>query len=225
MAFNYSPKIVTNGLVLAVDAANTKSYPGSGTVLRDLSGNGYTGTINNPSFSSNNTGTLVFNGTNSNVDFGNVLADLTNLTLECFVKFGTQTQLYGGVISKTLSNANGYEIRVDSYTASTTNLVFRYVGDNAAAGFNTNFTNGVWYHIAATGTNGSQITYVNGVQVGSATTALSPSANSNSLMIARLTYASYFVNMTMGCARIYNRVLSAGEVLQNYNATKSRFGL
>jgi len=225
MAFNYSPKIVTNGLVLAVDAANTKSYPGSGTVLRDLSGNGYTGTINNPSFSSNNTGTLVFNGTNSNVDFGNVLSNLTNLTLECFVKFGTQTQLYSGVISKTLSNADGYEIRVDSYTASTTNLVFRYVGDNAAAGFNTNFTNGVWYHIAATGTNGSQRTYVNGVQVGSATTALSPSANSNSLMIARLTYASYFVNMTMGCARIYNRVLSAGEVLQNYNATKSRFGL
>jgi len=192
MSTKYSPQIVTSGLVLALDAANKVSYPGTGTTWYDC---------------------------------GNVLASLTNLTLECFVKFGTQSALYGGVISKTLSNANGYEIRIDSYTSTTTSLVFRYVGDNAAVGFNTNFTNGVWYHVVATGTNGSQKTYVNGIQVNSTTYALSPSVNSNSLLIAKLTYGALYVNMIMGCVRIYNRALTATEILQNYNATKTRFGL
>ena len=227
MASSLGPNINESGLVLALDAADKNSYIGTGTTWNDLSGNGYNSTLTNgPTFSNTNGGTLNFDGTDDYATFGNVLANLTNLSLECFVKFGTQSTGYNGIISKTLSNADGWEIRTgNGQTSTTTDLQFRYVGDNAAVGFNTNFTNGVWYHIAATGTNGSQRTYVNGSQVASATTALSPSANSNSLMIARLTYASYFVNMTMGCARIYNRVLSAGEVLQNYNATKSRFGL
>jgi hypothetical protein len=226
MSTKYSPQIVTSGLVLALDAANKVSYPGTGTTWYDLSGNANTSTlINGPTFNGGNGGNFSFNGTNQYADCGNVLASLTNLTLECFVKFGTQSALYGGVISKTLSNANGYEIRIDSYTSTTTSLVFRYVGDNAAVGFNTNFTNGVWYHVVATGTNGSQKTYVNGIQVNSTTYALSPSVNSNSLLIAKLTYGALYVNMIMGCVRIYNRALTATEILQNYNATKTRFGL
>ena len=226
MAIIRGPKIVTRGLVLALDAADKNSYSGTGTSWNDLSGNANTGTLTNgPIFSGGNGGNFSFNGTNQYVDCGNVLASLTDLSLECFVKFGTQSALYGGVISKTLSNANGYEIRIDAYTSTTTSLVFRYVGDNAPVGFNTNFTNGVWYHVVATGTNGSQRTYVNGNQVGSATYALTPSANSNSLLIAKLTYSGLYVNMIMGYARIYNRALTETEVLQNYNATKSRFGL
>ena len=198
----------------------------SAVKTRDMTNNSYNGIYNNkPTYTTNNKGEFSFNGTNQYIDCGNVLASLTDLTLECFVKFGTQTQLYGGVISKTLSNANGWEIRVGNYTSTTTELTFRYVGDNAATGFNMNFNNGTWYHIVVTGKNGSQITYVNGVQMASTSYALAPSANSNSLLIAKLAYASYHVNMTMGFAKIYNRVLSAAEILQNYNSTKSKFGL
>jgi hypothetical protein len=198
----------------------------SAVKTRDMTNNSYNGIYNNkPTYTTNNKGEFSFNGTNQYIDCGNVLASLTDLTLECFVKFGTQTQLYGGVISKTLSNANGWEIRVSNYTSTTTELTFRYVGDNAATGFNMNFNNGTWYHIVVTGKNGSQITYVNGVQMASTSYALAPSANSNSLLIAKLAYASYHVNMTMGFAKIYNRVLSAAEILQNYNSTKSKFGL
>lgn len=227
MSTKYSPQIVTSGLVLVLDAANKVSYPGSGTSWYDLSGNQYNGTLTNgPTFSNINGGTLNFDGTDDYVTFGNVLANLTNLSLECFVKFGTQSTGYNGIISKTLSNADGWEIRTgNGQTSTTTDLQFRYVGDNAAVGFNTNFTNGIWYHLVATGTNGSQKTYINGVQVGSATTALSPSANSNSLVIGKLAYAGLYANMSMGYARIYNRVLTATEVLQNYNVTKTRFGL
>lgn len=226
MSTKYSPQIVTSGLVLVLDAANKVSYPGSGTSWYDLSGNANTGTLTNgPTFSNINGGTLNFDGTDDYATFGNVLANLTNLSLECFVKFGIQSTSFNGIISKTLSNADGYEIRTSNGATSTTTIVeFRYVGDNASIGFGT-LTNGIWYHLVATGTNGSQKTYINGVQAYSNTVALSPSANSNSLVIGKLAYAGLYTNMTMGCARIYNRVLTATEVLQNYNATKTRFGL
>ena len=218
--------IVRNGLVLNLDAADRKSYPGSGTIWYDRSGNKNNGTLtNNPTFSNTNGGVISFNGTNQYIDCGNVLANLTNLSLECFVKFGTQSASYGGVISKTLSNADGWEIRVGAYTSTTTDLQFRYVGDYAAIGFNSSFNNGTWYHIVTTGTNGSQKAYVNGHPFVSGTTALSPSANSNSLLIGKLAYSGLYVNMTMAYARIYNRALSASEVTQNFNATRKRFNI
>ena len=197
----------------------------SAVKTRDMTNNSYNGIYNNkPTYTINNKGEFSFNGTNQYIDCGNVLASLTDVTLECFVKFGTQTQLYGGIISKTLSNANGWELRVSASTSTTTSLDFRYVGDSASIGFGA-LTNGVWYHLVGTGTNGSQKSYINGVQAYTNNIALSPSANSNSLLIAKLAYASYHVNMTMGFAKIYNRVLSAAEILQNYNSTKSKFGL
>lgn len=222
----FTNTIIQQGLVLNLDAGNPYSYAGAGTTWYDVSGNNYNGTLtNSPTYSTDNSGLISFNGSSQYIDCGNVLASLTNLTLECFVKFGTQSALYGGIISKTLSNADGWEIRVGASTSTTTDLQFRYVGDNAAIGFNTSFNNGTWYHIAVTGANGSQKAYINGVQFASGTTALSPSANTNSLLIGKLAYSGYYVNMLLGYARIYNRVLSAAEVLQNYNATKDRFGL
>ena len=210
----------------ASSATTFNPYYIGNTTWRDVSTNNYSGTITTATFSSPNPSSIVFNTSSSDfVSLGNILANLVDLTLECFVKFSTQTALYGGVISKTLDNTNGWEIRVNSYTSTTTDLLFRYVGDVAGIGFNTNFTNGVWYHIVATGTNGSQKTYVNGVQVASATYTSTPSANSNSLLIGRLAYAALYVNMNMSSARIYNRALSASEVAQNFQATKTRFGL
>ena len=68
MGLAHSPSLVMNGLVLALDAANPKSYPGSGTTWTDLSGRGNTGTLTNgPTYSSANGGSLVFDGTNDYV--------------------------------------------------------------------------------------------------------------------------------------------------------------
>ena len=225
MAGFSGPNIVENGLVLALDAADKNSYKGSGTNWKDLSGNSYNGTLTNgPTFSNTNGGVINFDGTDDYVDCGNVLASLTNLTLECFVKFGTQSTSYNGIISKTLSNANGYEIRTAGYTSTTTTAQFRYVGDNGSPDFGA-LTNGVWYHLVATGILGLQLVYINGSIYNSGTYAGTPSANSNSLVIGKLAYAGLYANMSMGYARIYNRALTATEVLQNYNATKTRFGL
>jgi len=92
--YNNGPKIVTSGLVLALDAGNTKSYPGSGTVWTDLSGNGNTGTLTNgPTFNSSNGGSIVFDGVDDfvNIPYNtywntNVFGTATNFTLECWHK-------------------------------------------------------------------------------------------------------------------------------------------
>lgn len=225
MAGKAGPDLVQNGLVLALDAADKNSYKGSGTTWTDLSGNGYNSTLTNgPTFSNTNCGVIVFDGTNDYGDCGNVLANLTNLSLECFVKFGTQSTSFNGIISKTLNNTNGWEIRTAGYTSTTTTAQFRYVGDNAAPDFGA-LTNGVWYHLVATGALSSQLVYINGSIYNSGTYAGTPSANSNSLVIGRLAYAGLYANMSLGCVRIYNRVLTASEILQNYSVLKTRFGL
>ena len=71
MSIHYSPTTVTSGLVLCLDAGNAKSYPGSGTVWTDLSGNGNTGTlINGPTYNSANGGSIVFDGVNDYANIG-----------------------------------------------------------------------------------------------------------------------------------------------------------
>jgi hypothetical protein len=112
------------------------------------------------------------------------------------------------------------------YTPTTTTAQFRYAGDAAATGGYI-FTNGIWYHILATGQSGSQLLYVNGaIQPSlSNTNSTTPSPNSNNLVIGKLAYAGLYLSGRITTCRIYNKVLSAQEVLQNYNAQKSRFNL
>lgn len=75
MAFSFSPKIVTDGLVLYYDAANPSSYPGSGNVIYDLSRNRNNGTlINSPSYDTTNGGSLIFDGTNDYIQFTSTYA-------------------------------------------------------------------------------------------------------------------------------------------------------
>jgi hypothetical protein len=94
--------IITSGLVLNLDAGNTASYPGSGTVWTDLSGNGYNGTLTNgPIYSSSNGGTIVFDGTNDVASFGNILnIGLSSWTMSCWVKFNYVSGL-AGIMGKT----------------------------------------------------------------------------------------------------------------------------
>ena len=101
MAFNYSPKISTDGLVLCLDAANTKSYSGSGTVWSDLSRGGNNGTLTNgPTFNSGNGGSIVFDGVNDYVDCGvsNISLPI-NITLISWIYQSTTTG-YRNIITK-----------------------------------------------------------------------------------------------------------------------------
>lgn len=113
MALNHSPKIVTNGLVLYLDAANQKSYPGSGTTWTDLSGNGNTGTLTNgPTFSANNNGGIVFDGANDYVSISNSSSlNITgrNITIEVIFKSNdlASSQHADGLLSKGSGSNDG----------------------------------------------------------------------------------------------------------------------
>ena len=215
------PNIITNGLVLSLDAANTKSYPGSGTTWRDLSGNNNTGTLTNgPTFNSANGGNLVFNGSNQFINCGNNSSvQVTIGTISAWVRTTTPGASFRSIIAKQgawgLFFNDGILVTYDWGNAQT-----RTTGLNIA--------NGIWNHTAMTFTqtvgtpSNNAIIYLNGASV--LTTTIKHSNHNVNLQIAEAN-ANQFLNGNIASAQIYNRALSADEVLQNYNGTKSRFGI
>jgi hypothetical protein len=189
--------------------------------LLDLT-NKNTITASSLTYASDNT--FSFNGSSNYIDCGNILSDLTNLTLECWIKFGTQTSSYNGILSKTLNNSNGYELRTTSFTSTTTSVEFRYKGDTASSG-STTLSNNIWYNIVGTGTFGSQKLYINGLLVLSSTVAVTPDPNALSFVIGKLAYAGLYMNGSIPVAKVYNRALSATEIQQNFNAQRTRYGI
>ena len=99
MAIGIGSDNVESGLVLAIDFANPKSYPGSGTTVYDLSGNGYNGTLTNgPTFSTEYGGALVFDGSNDYIQFANtILSGTGDFTISIWFRWtaGTVGTLFG----------------------------------------------------------------------------------------------------------------------------------
>jgi hypothetical protein len=228
MAFRYSPKIVTDGLVFYLDAANTKSYVSGSTTWNDISREGNNGTlINGPTFSSQNGGSIVFDGTDDTVSIpSNSLLNTPNgFTGEIVVKFDNSTP--GNLLHKELV----YTIRRSGPTslqwADGTN--WSYANWNATSPsftFDTSNSN-KYYHIVVTKSVNVVSCYLNGELMVQKTFGNNGVGSGNSLSVFIGSYAgsSQFLDGNVAMSRIYNRALSQEEVLQNYNATKSRFGL
>jgi len=221
MSFNYSPKTVTDGLVLYLDAANTKSYPGSGTAWSDIGKNKNNGTlINGPTFNNGNGGNIVFDGIDDYVSFSTITN--TIYTIEFWYKMGGNDSSFGYLAS---GGGNGLAI---SEGGSYPGLVYgQFYYFNGVApnllGSIPSTTN--WNHVCAlinTSTNNIQM-YGNGNQL-STTTVTSMSTNISD--IGRYTLANQnFLKGNLALYKIYNRVLTTTEITQNYNALKTRFGL
>jgi len=225
------PQIVTDGLVLALDAANTKSYPGTGTTWTDLSGNGNNGTLTNgPTFNSSNVGNIVFDGTNDSVAISNL--GLSTNTIEGWINSADVTQ--GTTGGNGIVSAIGYYSRVatDKYTyigfLGNSTLTFRIDNGSTSHKLVADYTYSadVWYHVALSynASNGSTVAYLNGSSIGSTTASTGITFNSVPFDIAKAENSQFF-DGSVALVKVHNRVLTASEVLQNYNATKSRFGL
>ena len=214
----YGPKTVTNGLVLAVDAADKNSYVGSGTTWRDLSGNNNTGTLTNgPTFSGANGGSIVFDGVD---DYVNNSA----LTIT-----GNQSFSWGAWIRPTATGTpvffgnNSTGLGMVSYWDSANNKVRvgtwgldRLTSGTAILPSNWAYTFWTW--------NGTTLTsYTNGIADGTAT-GFSFNISNLYTTIGNAVNSQYF-NGRISQTLVYNIALSASQVLQNYNATKGRFGL
>ena len=228
-------KTVTNGLVLSLDAADKNSYIGSGTTWRDLSGNNNTGSLTaSPTFNSVNGGNIVFNGT-SQYSYGiqNTAFPLGSaaLTIETWVNAKGTTGI--GAIFAYGKEATGNRVELGIRTS---NYVVVAIS-GCAYGFTEADNINTWIHLVAIpGTLNSQtIIYKNGIQksvilqAGSDTTRNIVAASSyfvgNNPDATGGPATTSYLSGSVATVKLYNRVLSATEITQNYNAQKSRFGL
>lgn len=226
----YSPRIVTSGLVLALDAAERLSYPRTGTTWRDLSGNNNNfSLVNGPTFSAANMGGIVFDGTDDYLLIGSLV---WNYNADFTIQFWFTPSSLGGANGYGLffngtpgANTNRVQIAGNSDGSVSLVTVGSTVGDafTSAAGL---VTVGNWYNFAAVRNSGVITVYLNGVSVASGNVNYDVSQQSNLYVgFIRSSGALWYLNGRMSSILINNRSLSVNEVLQNYNATKSRFGL
>ena len=226
MGLAHSPRIVTDNLVFALDAANTKSYPGSGSTWTD-SKSGYSLTVT-ATFSSDNVGSFDFDGTD---DYADMSAD------SGWTNFGTDSFTIE-VWYKT-SSASQYESLVGNANGGSGTFQFDYNGSNNLrfqsstnsgeyVDSSISLSVGVWKQVVivreGTGTNQFKI-YSNGDL--NTTDTFNINLNSSAqLRIGRNRGGVYYYDGNISVVRIYkNKALSASEVKQNFNALRGRFGI
>jgi hypothetical protein len=223
MGIAYNTSIVTDGLVLALDAANSRSYSGSGNTWYDVSGNDRNFSLNNgPTYSANNSGFIRFDGANDTAAIGYTI---TSNPITVFAWFNSRSfssaSNLAGLISNYDNATNGFDIRKNGSTLQLSLVTDVTIG-------NVNFINNVvdnsWYNIAFTYDGTSLKSYTNGSSF--STISLSGTRR-NGFRIALATSAYDFPNRVYACDisqfHLYQRALSAQEILQNYNATKKRY--
>ena len=241
-----TPKMITDGLVLYFDAANVKSYPGSGTNWVDLSPTAATASLlNGPVFGTRGNGSISFDSTNDYVAT-NHNETYQRLTLSAWVFPTASSNAVVGdmhVITKNWFYATSTNSWPAVLSISQNGITGSFSVNNGTAYFITQSVNGAsvsgiltssrWNHIAATYNGLFAAFYVNGILT--ATQSYSGSVNySGSTVpwnIGRCvgfngggTGGTYYSG-SIAIASIYNRGLSAEEVLQNFEATRERFGV
>lgn len=235
MALAHSPSIVTSGLVFCLDAGNPRSYPGTGTAWNDASGNGNNGTlVNGVGYSSANLGTMVFDGVNDYASITNnsSLRPSSELTIEYVIKGTTPTGwcpiLGYGNGDYTVGN---YLVWVESGGAL--NSLCRVNNGGTVTEYRQasgeSISSSVFKYMAFTMKVGDAIrSYYNGSAAGNVVSlpaggVFHYAATTSPYQIVGLGGA--WLNGSIPLVRFYNRVLSAIEVQQNFNAIRGRYGI
>lgn len=233
----YAPAIVTNGLVLYLDAANSSSYPGTGTTWTDLSSSANVGTfVGATSYSSSDAGTILFNGNSSSNDYVSVANNATlNLTtagsISIWIKPNTLTQLgLTNLISRTINgDVNGQSYYI-IWSGGNISGFIQNGGVYKAISAPVPTSIG-WYNYVFTWGNGYLNLYQNGISVA---TPVASSINAQTLSTT-VNIGGYVFGGAGGNANtfngkipfvtLYNREITPAEVLTNFNAVKTRYGL
>jgi hypothetical protein len=219
------PDAIESGLVFCLDAGNRASYTGSGTAWNELSNNMSAELVNSPTFNSQNNGFFQF----VTDDYARIP---NNTTLD------TQTPSVEVWIKTNGTNQNGFWFEKGTVNTQYslfqegTSIVWRHhfsgVGLGDLRTLASNFINtSSWYQIIGTFTSGRRRLYINGNLVNSDAQTGTISTNSGGMSIGAYGgYTggkSYYYNGNLAICRVYNKELTSAEILQNYNATKSRF--
>jgi hypothetical protein len=235
MSFNFSPKIVKDGLVLYLDAANNKSYVSGSTTWSDISTGLNDGTlVNGPTFSSTNYGNIVFDGVNDYVSFlTNPNLNFTGTspyTLSVFANIITPPNVYAGFINREYGNPrNGYNLWfIRDGNPSMTSIASERFGVGSGQRFvfitlNNSDCIGVWNQYTVTYDGITLSFYLNGEFKQSTLASGNITNTTGTLEIGRR--QTDYGNCRISSTLIYNKALSQSEVSQNYNTLKTRFRL
>ncbi len=220
MGLDHSPIIITDGLSVYLDPANTRSYSGTGLTIYDLSGSGNTSTlINGSTYLSNNLGTFIFDGTNDYISvnsLSNILSKTAYTKTAYF--YVTDFSTSNNIVSGGFSGQHAFWLQ---------GLQKLYAGHNGAWSTvtgNTTLSLNVWYFGAVTYNNSSGWKlYLNGREDGTSSDTTTFNGNQE-ILIGSYGGGNNFTGR-ISKVQIYNRALTATEIVQNYNATKKRYGL
>lgn len=221
--------IVRNGLVLWLDAANPRSYdyPYNGTTWRDLSGNGNNGTLTNgPTYSTLNGGSIVFDGIDDYVTTPYVIQPAISSTLQSFCSWLKGTTLNNSFFGSDANSTGKFHLILDYPTPTQLRFAESYYGSGSPGDQNNIVSvspNSTWNYgcIVKTGVSTFDV-YLNGVKVIS---NANKTANGSSLLNLGRWWSGFNKTSNIGHLLTYNRALSQQEIQQNYNSTKSRFGI
>ena len=233
MGVSYNPRIVTDGLVFCVDAANPRSYPGAGTTWTDLTANKNNGTLTNmtDNFSTDGAGSLIFDGTNEYINIGtafwndNIVGN-DDFTINCWFRVDATTQDMCLVGSWGAESNLIFWVDIGGSSVSLT-----AIGTSTGFGITSTTTPIVsvntWHMgtLVADDTAGTVTIYLDVISGSSVSYSASMSSITNPFGIGsdRGNSAVRLMDGNIALVQIYNRALSAEEIKQNYNATKGRF--
>jgi hypothetical protein len=224
MAFGRGPSIVKDGLVLYLDAANVKSYTGSGTTWGDLSGNDNNGTlVNGPTLVEGNLGSIEFDGVDDYGNFGD--NQMLNSTLNGNTNWSISYWVNPLVNGRILDRGNigqdptgALELNVQSVSRNNTG--------GGSSSLSVNIIGTGWNYITVTRTSSLLFSwYLNGVFSNSSQLTASYDGSGIWKIGRRAANTSSIYQGKISKVQIYNRALTVEEILQNYNATKGRYGL
>ena len=230
----YYGGIVKDGLVLNLDAGKKDSYNRVGTSWNDISGNRNNGTLTNFGsqiiYNSDKGGSIVFDGTNDYLITNSTFSiNTNNRTFETWIKINNSSSSgFYPILQQNSSFSNGLSVNISGLQKKfNSNLIINPVGSGTnyqayENGFDPTPYQGQWIHLVGVIQGSvSSIVYFNGNMVSTEVITINPEQTARYVMTG---YQPGY-NMNMGLSRVYNRALSATEVLQNYNATKGRFNL
>ena len=237
MALGHGPTVVTEGLVLALDAADRNSYPGSGSTWTDLSGRGNNGTLTNmdgANLDSANGGSFTFDGTNEYISasISNFFTSYSQqITMEAWVYIPSSATWSNGYYGNIFTR--GYYDGSHGLWRTTNNNQVAFYCRTIGAGTNVQslgtITRDTWYQLVGIWTGSGTQLYINGQLIDSDSGSLGDTENNVPFEIGRDTAAGgasgNFFTGNQAAHKIYNRALTQQEIQQNFNATRGRFGI
>ncbi len=231
MGLSHSPGIVTSGLIYSIDAANTRSYSGSGLTVNGLVG-GLGGTlVNGTGFSSSDNGSFFFDGTNdyinTNIFSSSIGFTSSNFTISLWTKIKDYSQ-YNAFVTRTSGNLPA---PLDFFILNDGSYAPGYVNVNlgGVAGWTSIMSSSVfpltWTYLTFMLNSTTMSIFYNGVLNNTGTLTATRVESANSIKIGTREDGVTRMNGNISQVQIYNRALSATEIRQNFNATKKRYGL